>query len=87
MKTLLASAIAFVAVAGITSASAANLPVKAPPMAPPPVLTWTGCYLGVDAGINTGRSQHFAPDLGGVPITNKFDLSGGGLVGGTLGCN
>ena len=87
MKTLLASAFAFVAAAGIAPASAANLPVKARPMAPPPVLTWTGCYLGVDAGINTGRSQHFAPDLGGVPITNKFDLSGGGLVGGTLGCN
>ena len=87
MKTLLASAIAFVAVAGITSASAANLPVKAPPMAPPPPPTWTGCYLGLAAGFAAGRSEHTAPDSGGVTIAGKFDLSGGGLVGGTVGCN
>jgi outer membrane immunogenic protein len=87
MNPLLASAFAFVAVAGIASASAANLPVKARPMAPPPAPTWTGCYFGVAAGINTGRSQHTARDFGGVNITGKFDLSGGGLVGGTVGCN
>lgn len=88
MKTLLAYGIALIALAVSAPATAANLPVKAPPAAPAaPVSSWTGCYLGVDAGINTGRSQHTAPDFGGTAITPKFDLSGFGLVGGTVGCN
>jgi len=30
-------------------ALAADLPMKAPP-APPPILSWTGCYAGVHVG-------------------------------------
>ena len=88
MKTLLAYGIALVALSIGAPATAANLPVKARPVAPvAPVSTWTGCYFGLDGGINTGRSQFTAPDSGGVNITSKFDLSGSGLVGGTVGCN
>jgi outer membrane immunogenic protein len=88
MKTLLAHGIALIALAVSAPATAANLPVKARPAAPAaPVISWTGCYLGVDAGINSGQSQHFAPDVGGTAITPKFDLSGFGLVGGTVGCS
>jgi outer membrane immunogenic protein len=38
----------------VTSAHAADLPVKAAPLAPTPVLTWTGFYLGGNAGYSWG---------------------------------
>jgi outer membrane immunogenic protein len=41
------------------SAFAADMPVKAPPPAPPPFLvaTWTGFYVGLNAGGNWGTSN------------------------------
>jgi outer membrane immunogenic protein len=73
---------------GITSASAADLPIKAPPMVR--TYNWTGCYVGVEAGGTWGRTQHVDNDplfAGfGLPLTNVYDVSGG-LVGGTVGCN
>jgi len=36
--------------AAIGSAGAADLPMKAPPMAPPPAPTWTGCYISGGIG-------------------------------------
>ena len=49
MKKLLASA-SFL-VLGSASALAADLPMKAAPyMAPAPVFSWTGCYIGVHGG-------------------------------------
>jgi outer membrane immunogenic protein len=39
-----------VSVAGIGSAMAADLPMKAAPMMPAPVSTWTGFYVGGNAG-------------------------------------
>lgn len=39
-------------------ASAADLPVKAPPpVAPPPVYNWTGWYVGLNAGAGWGHSD------------------------------
>ena len=52
MKTVLMSAIALGAMA--VTASAADMPVRGPAMAPAPyvapVFTWTGFYIGVNAG-------------------------------------
>jgi len=39
------------------SAFAADMPVKARP-APPPVYTWTGCYLGANAGGIFGADRY-----------------------------
>src|SRR5438105_522634 len=66
-------------------AQAADLPVKARPMAPvvAPIFNWTGCYIGIEGGGAWGRSKH---TNSAGDITPEFDLSGG-LVGGTLGCN
>lgn len=47
-KILLLSSITLIGVAQV--ASAADMRVKAPIAAPVPVLTWTGFYLGVNAG-------------------------------------
>lgn len=55
----------------VAPASAADLrtkmPVKAPPpvVAPVPVLTWTGCYLGGHVGVGWGRKDFSEPDTQG----------------------
>jgi outer membrane immunogenic protein len=46
MKKLLLSSALFIA--AISTASAADLPVKAPP--PPPAFSWTGVYIGLNVG-------------------------------------
>ena len=52
-KVLLATAA--VVLASVTPGLAADLPVKAPPMAAP-VFTWTGFYVGGNGGWGWGRS-------------------------------
>ena len=81
---------AFLIVARLSPAGAADLLLKAPPHAPP-TYSWTGCYLGIENGGGWGESRVHAgssarPALAGLPITNPFDV-GGGLFGGTVGCN
>jgi outer membrane immunogenic protein len=63
MKRLLLTT-ALVACAAVGSAGAADLPVKAPPMAVAAPFTWTGCYVGGNAGW-----------IGGA---DRYDLSPGG---------
>ena len=88
MKTHLA-AIALTLV-GAGSALAADLPtMKSPPMAPPPpVLTWTGVYGGLDVGVAwaTDVVTPGKADGGTFPRTNT--LSPSGVFGAaTLGFN
>jgi outer membrane immunogenic protein len=67
------AAIGFVAVAAMigTPALAADMPVKAPPPAPPAVWDWSGFYIGVGGSFN---STHFDQSLQGVSGTiNVFD--------------
>jgi outer membrane immunogenic protein len=82
----IAAALGFTA----NTALAADLPSRAAPpvfVPPPPVWTWTGCYVGVEGGGTTGHSQHFAAETpAGVAQTGGLSLSGG-LAGGTAGCN
>jgi outer membrane immunogenic protein len=49
MKKLLVTSAAL-AVLIVSPALAADMPVKAPPPTPAPAPTWTGFYLGVEAG-------------------------------------
>lgn len=83
VASLLAAAISFGAA---QAASATDLPTKAPArvVAPLPIAySWTGCYLGAAGGGNWGSSRQ---DNSAGPITNTINL-GGGILGGTLGCN
>ena len=67
-----------------TSAMAADLPVKAPPI-PPVVYEWTGFYLGLNLGYSWGRSNDLSTltnVLGTVLFTNTNRARMDGVVGG-----
>src|SRR5215211_1928236 len=79
MKKILLASVALLGFAG--AASAADLPVRAAPPAPiiaaVPVFTWTGFYVGVNAGYGWNTNDDF--------IFNdvRYDLGDdGGFVGG-----
>jgi outer membrane immunogenic protein len=99
MKKLFLGSVALVALGlGSSAALAAELRPPPPPPPPAPVYTWSGCYIGANAGTSVGRSQHFTTAgsvVTGTPatalpagtnITDSFDLSGF-IGGGQLGCN
>jgi len=87
MKRILFATTTVLALAG-TSASAADLPrreppiVKAPVLVPEPGYNWTGFYLGINGGGGWGRSNF--DGTFGTP--DRFNTSGA-LIGGTLGYN
>ena len=79
MKKILLASVALFGFAG--AASAADLPVRSAPPAPivaaVPVFTWTGFYVGVNAGY--GWNTNDSITVGGL----RFDLDDdGGFVGG-----
>jgi outer membrane immunogenic protein len=90
MKKHLLGGVALIALGVGGSAMAADMPVKAPLVAPAPVFTWTGCYLGVHAGGAWGRKDFFDPSgeenfaPPGQPVTVKMR---GAIGGGQVGCN
>jgi len=95
MKKLLASA--SLLILSSAAASAADLPMKAAPyVAPIPVFSWTGCYIGAHAGggTMTDSNTHDGtnPLFGGISVI-EFGSNGnngigtGGVAGGQGGCN
>jgi outer membrane immunogenic protein len=84
----LAVATTLLALAASGSALAADLPVKAIPMATPVAYSWTGCFVGVAGGGVWGRSRHISGDAAtfGLDITNSYDMSGA-IAGVEYGCN
>lgn len=87
-KLILSVALAVSAMIGVGAASAADLPVKARPyVAPAPVFSWTGCYVGIHAGAGVLLDQGFQTG-GGLTLDMVADRHGvGGLAGGQIGCN
>jgi outer membrane immunogenic protein len=69
-----------------TPVFAADLPTKAPvsKTAPAPVFSWTGCYIGGNAGI--GWSTQTYTELGDGDQFNKFTADGW-AAGGQIGCD
>ena len=94
MKRILLIGTSIVALAA--PAMAADLPVKAPPMvAPAPLPTWTGFYLGLNGGYSWGHSRrevNFVTTTGAI-VTGGGTITGGGqdleggLFGGQIGYN
>jgi len=104
MKKLLLAGVAVAGlVAGATAASAADLPARAaPPPAPfvaaVPLFTWTGFYVGAQAGYawgdnnnNFGFSNGSVVSIGGTPFLvsglNDGSDNDGFLIGGHVGYN
>lgn len=92
MKKLLLSVAALTFAAG-SSAFAADLrmPVKAPQAPPPPVYSWTGCYIDGGVGYGLWNQEHTTTTtfgaLGVLSTVNQTDGGNGwlGRVGG--GCD
>jgi outer membrane immunogenic protein len=85
MKKYLLAATALAMVSGIGAASAADLPTrKGPPVAPvyvPPAFTWTGFYVGLNAGgvFSNGNRNNFG--FGGGGGGNNSGFIGGAQAG------
>jgi outer membrane immunogenic protein len=84
-------AMSAVAALGIGIANAADLPnVKEPPVFTPPAFSWTGLYIGINAGGAFGDSALFATELpspaafgGGLtPTPFSQHISAAGFLGG-----
>jgi outer membrane immunogenic protein len=97
MKRILFSAVAFSMLAGANLASAADLPLKAPPAPVAVAPWWTGFYVGLNGGYSWGRSEtnvSWFNSLTGAPIvpppgsvsSATFDMKGG-IFGGQIGYN
>jgi outer membrane immunogenic protein len=92
---------AFIALAGLVgitaTASAADLPYRAAPPPVVPIFTWTGFYVGVNAGVAWADSNNdplFIPaGTGGIFLTNVIVPANGGnnnavfTGGGQIGYN
>ena len=86
MKKVLQGLIAAAALAS-APAIAADMPVKSY-SPPPPVYTWTGCYVGAGFGYKMWNREHDVYDPAGA-VNNQNGTAGGRgwLVTGQLGCD
>lgn len=86
MKKILLGVLALTALSG-AQAIAADMPVKARPLAPVPY-SWSGCFVGLAGGGVWGRSRHISGDAAtlGLDITNSYDMTGA-IAGVEYGCN
>jgi outer membrane immunogenic protein len=87
ISKLILSVVAISAVVGVGAASAADMApryTKAPPITPP-VFSWTGCYIGGNAGGLAADKKWYDPTRGDFYEVNH-DPSGF-VGGGQVGCN
>jgi outer membrane immunogenic protein len=94
-KSLLLTGVSALALcAGKSAADAADLRApayKAPPLAPAPVFSWTGCYVGPHVGwgwskLDTTATQ-FASGSAGLNRGSKTINASGAVFGTQAGCN
>jgi outer membrane immunogenic protein len=82
MNKLLATAAALAAFATVGTAGAADLPMKAPPMAAPAPMGWTGCWVSGGVGYGLWNQFHFAEDaVSHAPLTPTTNTGGEGWLG------
>src|SRR5215472_5624776 len=90
MKKLFLGSVALVALGlAAPAAFAADraVPAYAPPPPPAPVYTWSGCYVGANAGNSSGRSTHTTTANSvltggalGAPAPAPLGVAGGGVI-------
>jgi outer membrane immunogenic protein len=72
--------------AGVAADLGTRVPGKAPPaLAPVPMFSWTGCYVGGHVGGGWGEKRVSAPAL--APGISATGDTSGFLGGGQIGCN
>ncbi len=81
MKRILVVTAAVAALGFVTSAYAADMPVKAPMAAPVPVYNWTGLYVGGVAGFVTDFNPVWDNGITTANLTGNTRFSAGGTVG------
>jgi outer membrane immunogenic protein len=86
LKKLLLACTALAGLAAAFAVSAADLSGRSftpPPAATVPVFSWTGLYLGLNAGWgwNLNDASVFVPNIGLVDVTGDDGFVGGGQVG------
>src|SRR5262245_26285114 len=101
-RALKLGSLAIFVVGSVELAGAADLPRKAPPIAPPVAFSWTGCYIGgyagaadpqrstfTDLGNATFRAFSGGITAGRIENTHSWnvDLDTSFIGGGTVGCN
>ena len=81
MKFALGLVFAVIGIVATPVAQAADLPMEAPmvPVAPPPALSWTGPYVGVDVGYMWGSTS--VNDNG---VVTETGAATNGILGGVL---
>lgn len=82
MRKFLLASVALVSLAAASAASAADLPRRGAPrvddyVAPVPVFTWTGFYLGLNAGYGWGAFTNGSEQLFGKPSGFAGGVTGG----------
>jgi outer membrane immunogenic protein len=90
MNKLLATTAALAAFAAVGTASAADLPMKAPPMVvAAPVASWTGCWVSGGIGYGMWNQDHYITNPAFTPTTTVTTTDGGrGWLGrGGVGCD
>ncbi|MPZ38524.1 MAG: outer membrane beta-barrel protein [Rhizobiales bacterium] len=87
MKKILGGLVLSAFLAAPVMAADMRMPVKAPPLPPPPVLySWTGCYIGGHVGYAWGKKE--VDVLPFDPFQADLDHDADGFVaGGQVGCN
>jgi len=88
MRRFQCALLATVAVIGFASiATAADMPVKARPMAPVGY-NWTGCYIGAHVGYGWGHATNTDDPSSNWFLGQAVDVNGNGLLGGgQIGCD
>jgi outer membrane immunogenic protein len=83
MKKFLLATVGLAALGMAAPASAADLPVKAPPPPPVPIFSWTGFYIGGNGG--WAQSRNCVDFILVTDFADGCRDRSGGVVGGQLG--
>ena len=75
--------------ATLTQASAADMPLKAPPPPPAPVYSWSACYIGANGGGAWARKDTIFSTIAGTVVNEDEGRATprGGAYGGQIGCD
>jgi outer membrane immunogenic protein len=92
MRVALLASVSALALLVTNDVKAADLAVKAPAyVAPAPVYSWTGCYVGAHVGWGWGQNNNSQTSSGsfgsGISAAGGNINTSGALFGGQVGCN